>query len=295
MCYSILGNGNLLELSPLCNDDLGNVTISILSGDDCDGLKCLFPPQILDMSCSSLGARNRRTLETAEPFNFQTRLDVLYWIFLNGPPNSLLFEDFPFGILEKGIPPSESPSNQPSPMPTVTALPSASAAPTTFTGRPSTSPSELPSGLSLTPTLTISDVPSDLPTGDSTTQSPSILSGETPSFDDDEDLSSDKRTADADMDGGMSTGALVGIILGVLLLLCCCSCLLFFFNRRRQGKDREEMPMDEENVDMERRNLAFNDEHYEVEGGEEDDESDDEDDENEDDDNEKEYSKSSIQ
>ena len=143
----------------------------------------------------------------------------------------------------------------------------------------------------------MSDAPSGMPTGDATTQSPSLVVSASPTSGEDEKIRSNKQMANGE-DGGLSTGALVGIILGVLLLLCCCFFLLFVLKRRRKGKDHEEILIDDENAGMERRNLAFNDEQYEVEGGDDYDESDDEDDKNEDDDDyddEKEYSKSSLQ
>jgi hypothetical protein len=138
-------------------------------------------------------------------------------------------------------------------------------------------------GLSAVP----SDVPSAVPSVPEITEGPSNSGG----VDKQEDgASSQTRTVDVE-DDGLSTGALVGIILGGLLLLGCCGFVLFTLYRRRQEQARENTPMDEENADNEKNNLAFHDELGEEEGdevGDEDDEDDneDEDDKKDEDDNE---------
>jgi hypothetical protein len=254
MWYLIVGNGHLLELRPLCNDTWGTVTLTILSGDDCDSLTCLIQLQDFNFSCSSTDCelRGGRVLESVEPFEFQTHRDVIYWIFLDGPPKSELYDAFPFTIIQKGIPPSGQPSSQPSMGPSV--------APSTLTPRPSRSHSEHPS---LIP-------PAALPG-----PAPTVIT-ELPTR-----LTSEENPASSE-GGGLPTGALVGIILCSVLLLVCCYAL-FTMNRSRHGLELHQAP-DMKISENEKIGLAFQDEE-EDEAGWEDEEDDDGESDVEDDDN----------
>jgi len=271
MWYSFIGNGNLLELQPLCQANWTNVTISIMSGGTCDELECLIPPRSEDFS-SCANQTDRRLLDRAAPFEFQTMLNILYWIYLEGPTHDELFNDFPYKITELGIPPTGAPSSQPTVSPSVSPLPTVTATPTAFSEYPSTSPTKAP----FPPTLLPTTNETFAPTLNSASNTPSASPSENAASEDEDDKDAKDDKGDEDDEGNassqsraggvgrMTTGGFAGLMVGILILLCCCCLLLLILHRRRQEREPGAMVMDDDDGDYgeyDKENPSFQDEH----------------------------------
>lgn len=50
--FSIVGNGDYVQLVPSCSEELSNVTVAVIGGTSCNDLSCIMEPELFDISCT---------------------------------------------------------------------------------------------------------------------------------------------------------------------------------------------------------------------------------------------------